>query len=216
LFLELNGLFTHDVLGVEGSEDRLTSGLEPGDLLPDDRDDLQHVFAVEVFDHFLLDELEALDGLGLIGLNQGDHGSLFVGYHTGSFFVGVVCDGYVKVDNVDDVLQWWGSLRVSSVELDDDIELADVEEVNNGLSLILGHIGSTHERFHVESVEENFDPVGLDDVLGEYDSLAFNNGHFEESEQEDVAVEAGLTNRIEVLGSLEPVDASSFAIFSLL
>lgn len=216
MFLELDGLLTHDVLRVEGGEDGFASGLEPGDLLPDDGDDLEHVFTVEVFDEFLLDELEAFDGLGLIGLNQSDHSSLLMGHHTGSFLVGIVCDGYVKVDNVDDVLEWWGSLGVPSVKLDDHIELANVEEVNDRLSLILGHVGSTHERLHVESVEEDFDPVSLDDVLCEYDSLAFNNGHFEESEQEDVAVEAGLTNGIEVLCSLEPVDASSFAIFSLL
>jgi hypothetical protein len=45
----------------------------------------------------------------------------------------------------------------------------------------------------VESVEEYFYSVSLHDVFSKNDGLSFNNGHFEQAEQEDKSIKARLT-----------------------
>jgi hypothetical protein len=152
LFLELDGLLSHDILGVEGHEDGLASGLESTYFVPDDGNALEHVFTVEVFAEFLLEVLDAFDSLVLVRLDKGDNRSLLVRNETSCFFIGVICDRYVKVDDINDILKGWGSLGIASVELDDHVELADVEEMADRLDLVLGHIVSEDEGFHVESV----------------------------------------------------------------
>lgn len=152
MFLELDGLLSHDILGVEGHEDGLTPGFKSTYFMPDDGDAFEHVFTVKVFDEFLLEELDAFDGLVLIRLDKGDHRSLLVGNEASCFFIGVICDRDVKVDNINDILKGWGSLGIASVELDDYVELADMEEMADRLDLILSHIVSEDEGLHVESV----------------------------------------------------------------
>lgn len=69
LLFEFNGLLTQDRFGVEGLEDRLASGLEPADLVPDDGDAFKHVFTVKDFGEFSLDVLNGFDGVAFIRLD---------------------------------------------------------------------------------------------------------------------------------------------------
>ena len=46
LFLELDGLLSHDILGVEGHEHGLASGFESTYFVPDDGNALEHIFLV--------------------------------------------------------------------------------------------------------------------------------------------------------------------------
>ena len=115
LLLEFDSLLSHDVLGVKRHKDRFTSGLEATDFMPDDRDALKHIFTVEVFGEFLLEVLDAFDSLVLIRLDKSDHRSLLVRNEASSFFIGVICDRYIKVDNINNIFQSWGPLRITSV-----------------------------------------------------------------------------------------------------
>lgn len=138
-----------------------------------------------------------------------------MGYEVSCLLVGVVSDWNVKVDYVNDVLDGWGPLRVTSMELDNHIELTDVEEMADRLNIILGHIRREYKSLHVEAVEEYFNSVSLHHVFSEDDSLALTNRHLEQAEHKDEPVETGLTKRVEMLSLLESID-SFFSIFSLI
>lgn len=193
LLLEFDGLFAHDGLGVERLKHRLASRLEPADLVPYDRDALEHVLAVEVLGEFLLKELHAFDGLAFVRLYQGDDRTLFMSHEASCFFIGVISDGHIEVDYIDHVFHSRGSLGVASVELNNHIELANMEEVANGLDLVLCHVRGEYKGFHVEAIEEYFDSVSLNHVFSKDDSLALNNRHLKQAEQEDEPIQAGLT-----------------------
>jgi hypothetical protein len=54
------------------------------------------------------------------------------------------------------------------MEHNKDIKLADVEEMNQRSTLVLGQLWTEHERFHLESGEEQLDTVSLQDVRNQH------------------------------------------------
>lgn len=99
------------------------------------------------------------------------------------------------------------------MNLNYNIELANMEEMADRLNLILSHIRSKHECLQMESIEEYFNSVSLYDVFSKDDSFAFNYSHLNYTEQEDKPVQRRLAKCIEVLGFSKSVDTASSFVF---
>ena len=92
-----------------------------------------------------------------------------------------------------------------------------MEEVDNRGNLVFCHVRGKYKCFQVEAIEEELDSIGSHNVLGVNDCFAFDYSHFDESEEEDESIEAGLTKCIEVLSLLEPSNcAESHVLLGLL
>lgn len=72
---------------------------------------------------------------------------------------------HVKVHDIRDIMQSRQLTRVSllHIEHDQDVELANQEEVNDRLNLLLCHVRGQHKGLHMESVQEELDPICLND-----------------------------------------------------
>jgi len=65
--------------------------------------------------------------------------------------------------------------RVASLENDQNAELADVEEVNQTLELILGELGTQYETLQGKAIQEQLNAVSLHDVVCVNHGLSFQN-----------------------------------------
>ena len=69
---------------------------------------------------------------------------------------------------------------VTKVKQED--EDADVEEVQDGADLVLGHVGGKHKWSETELGQEVLDAVGLDHVVHHYHGFAFDDGKLDQDE----------------------------------
>lgn len=97
-------------------------------------------------------------------------------------------------------------VRVPSLEADQNVELADVEEMDQALELVLGELRAQHEALESESVQEELNSVSLNDIVGVDDCLALENSKLQESEKDDEFLQVRLALNIEMLKSLNYIN----------
>lgn len=79
------------------------------------------------------------------------YGPLRIVYKLAALLIPIVVAGHIEVDNRLAVLDN-RALSITRVEHDNEVELADMEEVDDRGQLVLGHLWTQHERLEVEPV----------------------------------------------------------------
>ena len=78
-----------------------------------------------------------------------------------------------------------------------------MEEMDQTLKLILGKLWAQNETFQGETIQEKFYSVGLNNIIGIYQSFAFKDSQFQESEQDDELLHVWLALNIVMLKCLD-------------
>jgi hypothetical protein len=60
-----------------------------------------------------------------------------------------------------------------------------MEKMDQTLELVLGKLWAQNEAFQGETIQEKFYSVGLNNIIGIDQCLAFKDSQFQESEQDD-------------------------------
>lgn len=86
----------------------------------------------------------------------------------------IVLGWRIKINDIGDIFELWLH-GVARLHDDHDVELADVEEVDEGLELVLGHFGVQHEAADVETTQEHFYTVSLNNIIDIDQDLALKD-----------------------------------------
>lgn len=116
--------------------------------------------------------------------------------------VHVVLRRGIKVDNSLDTLEL-RSLSISSLQDYQDFELPDVEEMNEGLNLVLWVFWVENKGLNLKFAQEHLQTVSLNNIVRVYYGFPIKDIELQQSKQDDEFIEIGLTQDIEMLNSFD-------------
>jgi len=99
-------------------------------------------------------------------------------------FVLIILGRGVEVNDVGHGLEL-GLVRVAGLEADQDLELANVEEVDQTLQLVLWELWAKDEGLHGEPIQEELDAIGLDHIIRIDDCLPLKDAELQEGKEDD-------------------------------